>query len=67
MNDETFWDSSLAFLFDQLDRFSEMHKQANKNIPNGKNNMKKNERVETQSLRKLSQKEIAELRAKANK
>lgn len=64
MSDEVFWSSSIAFLCDQLDRFSEMHKQANKNTPKRKNGVERNERTETQSFKKLSPQEIANLRAK---
>lgn len=62
-----FWDSSLDFLCRQLDLYREMNEKVNKNTPKGRNKMEKNERVETQSLRKLSPKEIAELRAKVHK
>ena len=67
MDDETFWSSSLEFIFGQLERYREMNEKANKNAPKRKNQIEKNERVEKQSFRKLSPQEIAELRAKAGK
>ena len=67
MDDETFWSSSLEFLFGQLERYREMNETANKNTPKRKNQIEKNERVEKQSFRKLSPQEIAELRAKVGK
>ena len=67
MDDETFWSSSLEFLFGQLERYREMNEKANKNTPKRKNQIEKNERVEKQSFRKLSPQEIAELRAKVGK
>lgn len=67
MDDSTFWDSSLEFICSLLDKYQDMHKKANKNAPVNKNKIEKNESVETQSLRKLSPQEIAELRAKAGK
>ena len=67
MDDQTFWGSSLEFLFGQLERYREMNEKANKNTPKRKNQIEKNERVEKQSFRKLSPQEIAELRAKAGK
>ena len=67
MDDETFWSSSLEFLFGQLERYREMNEKDNKNTPKRKNQIEKNERVEKQSFRKLSPQEIAELRAKVGK
>lgn len=67
MDDQTFWGSSLEFLFGQLERYREMNEKANKNTPKRKNQIEKNERVEKQSFRKLSPQEIAELRAKVGK
>ena len=67
MDDQTFWDSSLEFLFGQLERYREMNEKANKNTPKRKNQIEKNERIEKQSFRKLSPQEIAELRAKIGK
>lgn len=66
MDDEVFWDSSLAFLFGQFDRLKDRNDRANKNLPKRKNRMERNERVEKQSFKRLSPQEIAELRAKAN-
>lgn len=67
MTDDVFWNSSLAFLFGQFDRLTDMNDRENKNIPKRKNRMERNERVEKQSFKMLSPQEIAELRAKANK
>lgn len=67
MDDQTFWGSSLEFLFGQLERYREMNEKANKNTPKRKNQIEKNERIEKQSFRKLSPQEIAELRAKVGK
>lgn len=67
MDDDVFWDSSLAFLFGQFDRLKEMNDRANKTIPKRRNKMERTERVEKQSFKRLSPQEIAELRAKANK
>ena len=67
MDDETFWSSSLEFIFGQLERYREMNEKANKNTPKRKNQIEKNERIEKQSFRKLSPQEIAELRAKVGK
>ena len=67
MSDDVFWSSSLSFLCDQLDRFQEMNKKASRDIPKNKKKVEHNERVEKQSLRKLSPQEIAELRAKVGK
>lgn len=67
MSDKVFWDSSLAFLFNQFDKLKEVNERANKTRPKKKNQIERTERVEKQSFRKLSPKEIADLRAKADK
>ena len=62
-----FWDSSLAFIFRQFDLNSEMYEKINKNKPKKNGQVERSEKTETQSFRKLSPQEIAELRTKANK
>ena len=66
MSDEVFWDSSLAFLFKQFDLLKEMNEKSNKRS-NKNGTVQRNETTETQSYRKLSPQEIADLRAKVNK
>ena len=70
MTDDVFWDSSLAFIFEQFSRLKEMNEQLKKESNTHQNNKNKRsnyeERIEKKSFRKLSEKEIAELRARAN-
>lgn len=64
MSDDVFWNSSIAFLFQQFDLMKEMNEKAKKGMNKRKTGIEKTERVEKQSLRVLSPKEIAELRSK---
>ena len=59
-----FWDSSIAFLVQQFELMQEMYEKSRKASNKRKNGVEKTERVEKQSLRVLSPKEIADLRAK---
>lgn len=65
MSDEVFWNSGLKFLFGQFDKLIELSEKRNRQQPRPKNRVERKERVEKQSFKKLSQKEINKLRAKA--
>lgn len=67
MSDEVFWSSGLKFLFGQFDKLIELNEKRNKQQPGSKNRVGRKERVEKQSFKKLSPKEINKLRAKATK